>query len=92
MQTVQAKVSSKGQVTLPKPLRTKLSIRTGDRLEFEIDDADRIVLRKKRAPGSSAGCGRQFINPIHEPVSVEEMDVGIRKAIAQRYERSSNQK
>ena len=43
---LQAKVTSKGQVTLPKQLRTKLAIRSGDRLEFALDKPDRISVRK----------------------------------------------
>lgn len=44
------KVSTKGQVVLPGPLRRKLGIRAGDPLEAKIE-AGRIVLipqRKKR--------------------------------------------
>jgi len=37
------KVSTKGQVVLPGPLRKKLGIRAGDRLEAKIE-AGRIVL------------------------------------------------
>lgn len=37
------RVSSKGQVVLPGPLRRKLGIRTGDSLEAKIE-AGRIVL------------------------------------------------
>ncbi|MGE5322762.1 MAG: AbrB/MazE/SpoVT family DNA-binding domain-containing protein [Actinomycetota bacterium] len=37
------RVSSKGQVVLPGPLRRKLGIRTGDALEAKIE-AGRIVL------------------------------------------------
>lgn len=34
---VEATVSSKGQVTLPKALRTHLGIRTGTRIRFSLD-------------------------------------------------------
>ena len=92
MTTLQAKVTSKGQVTLPKQLRTKLAIRSGDRLEFEMDKPDRISVRKKRAPGSSAGCGRRFIRGKRKAVTGEDMDAGIRKAIRQKYESSPSEK
>jgi AbrB family looped-hinge helix DNA binding protein len=47
---MQTKVSTKGQVVLPGPLRRRLDIRAGDPLEAEIEDG-RIVLtpRKKRS-------------------------------------------
>ena len=92
MTTLQAKVTSKGQITLPKQLRTKLAIRSGDRLEFELEKPDRISVRKKRAPGSSAGCGNRFIRRKTKAVTLEDMDAGIRKAISQKYKSSLSEK
>ena len=40
---MQTRVSTKGQVVLPGPLRRKLGIRAGDSLDIAIDE-DRIVL------------------------------------------------
>jgi AbrB family looped-hinge helix DNA binding protein len=40
-----AKVSSKGQVTIPKWLRTELKINKGDNVLFEIDGGGRLLLR-----------------------------------------------
>jgi len=34
---VQAKVTSKGQVTIPREIRRRLGVRAGDRLQFEDD-------------------------------------------------------
>jgi AbrB family looped-hinge helix DNA binding protein len=85
MKTLQAKVTSKGQITLPKQLRTKLAIRNGDRLEFTLDKPDRISVRKKRAPGSSAGCGQPFLRRKQKTVTSEEMDEGIRQAMSRKH-------
>jgi len=85
MKTLQAKVTSKGQITLPKQLRTKLAIRNGDRLEFTLDKPDRISVRKKRAPGSSAGCGQPFLRRKQKTVTSEEMDEGIREAMSRKH-------
>jgi len=38
-------ISDKGQVTVPKPLRDRLGIRPGDRLEFT-EEQGRIVVSK----------------------------------------------
>jgi AbrB family looped-hinge helix DNA binding protein len=38
-------VSEKGQVTIPKALRERLGLRTGDALEFE-EERGRLVARK----------------------------------------------
>jgi len=88
MRPLQAKVTSKGQITLPKQLRTQLAIRTGDRLEFEMEKPDRISVRKKRAPGSSAGCGKRFLKRKRQPATVEDMNAGIRKAVSRKYKSS----
>lgn len=67
---MQTKVSTKGQVVLPGPLRRRLGIRAGDQLDINVE-SDRIVLtpRQKRTrqarivddpvtglPVLSAGC------------------------------------
>ena len=44
---MQTKVSTKGQVVLPGPIRRKLGIRAGDPLDAEIE-AGRIVLTPKK--------------------------------------------
>lgn len=43
--SMNAKVSEKGQVTIPKALRTKLGIRPGSVLQFE-EDRGRLIARK----------------------------------------------
>jgi AbrB family looped-hinge helix DNA binding protein len=56
-----AKVTTKGQVTLPKAVRESLAIRTGDRIEFSVEAPQRVTLKRMQAPGSSAGCGKAFL-------------------------------
>ena len=48
---MQTKVSTKGQVVLPGPIRRRLDIRPGDALDANVE-AGRIVLtpRRKRSP------------------------------------------
>ena len=41
-----AKISGTGQTTIPAPIRNFLQITKGDRLLFEIDDRNHVVLRK----------------------------------------------
>ena len=40
---VEARVSSKGQVTLPAAMRAKLGITTGSRIRFELRDNELVV-------------------------------------------------
>lgn len=44
---MQTRVSTKGQVVLPSPLRRRLGIRAGDPLEAEIESG-RIILTPRR--------------------------------------------
>ncbi len=46
---MQTRVSSKGQVVLPGPLRRRLGIRAGDPLEAEVEGG-RIVLTPRQKP------------------------------------------
>jgi AbrB family looped-hinge helix DNA binding protein len=46
---MQTRVSSKGQIVLPAPLRRKLGIQAGDPLDIAIE-RDRIVLRQPKKP------------------------------------------
>jgi antitoxin PrlF len=49
-------VTSKGQVTIPKPVRDRLNIKAGSQVEFELAEDGRVVLvkagRKTTAPKS----------------------------------------
>jgi AbrB family looped-hinge helix DNA binding protein len=46
---MQTRVSSKGQIVLPAPLRRKLGIRAGDPLDIAVEK-DRIVLTQPSKP------------------------------------------
>jgi AbrB family looped-hinge helix DNA binding protein len=67
-------LSSKGQVTIPKPIRDHLKLRTGDRLDFVIED-NRVVVR----PGTRDLRTLRGIlhRPGRKPVSVETMDAAV---------------
>jgi antitoxin PrlF len=42
-------ISSKGQITVPREIRNRLGLKTGDRVEFVVDK-DRTSIRPARAP------------------------------------------
>ena len=47
----QAKITSKGQVTIPREVRRRLGVRAGDKLLFEEDDAGvRVSAVRKESP------------------------------------------
>ncbi len=53
---MRTKVSEKGQVTVPKPLRERLGIRPGDELEV-VDEGGKIVMSKSADDPVSAVYG-----------------------------------
>ena len=42
-----ARLTSKGQVTIPKVVRDHLGLRTGDRVEFAVQEDGSVRLRKR---------------------------------------------
>jgi AbrB family looped-hinge helix DNA binding protein len=42
---IRARVTSKGQVTIPKPVRERLGLRTGDEIEF-VEERGKLQVRK----------------------------------------------
>jgi antitoxin PrlF len=71
-----ASLTSKGQITVPKAIRDRLKVGTGDRLDF-IVEGDRVVLRAgTRDIRSLEGILRRHGQ---KAVSVEEMNTAIAK-------------
>lgn len=76
-------LTSKGQVTIPKAIRDRLGLEEGDKLEFTLDERERIVARPRRAAARVEGILQGYAKP--EPVTVEEM----RRAVRDRAKRKT---
>lgn len=73
-------LTSKGQTTIPKEIRDKLDLKPGDRIFFEIEGDNRVVIRPfSRDIRSLAGI---LNRPGMKPVSQKEMDELMQKAVA----------
>jgi AbrB family looped-hinge helix DNA binding protein len=80
-----AKVTSKGQITLPIELRAKLKLTAGSRVDFEEQsDGSFVIRRKTRDIGELYGL-LKYGGP---PVSIDELNAGIGDAIAEEFKRS----
>lgn len=79
-----AKLTSKGQVTIPKPIRDRLGLKPGSRLEFYIDEHGRAVMVPTIKLAELVGILRRP----QEPMSIEEMNDAIAQAAAERAMRS----
>lgn len=73
---MQATITSKGQLTLPKSIRDQLRLKAGDRLEFFLRPDGHI---EAVAMGSALAALKGMIPPPRKGVSLEEMDDAIRK-------------
>ena len=73
-------VTSKGQITIPKEIRERLHLRTGHRVEFQIDTAGQVILKpRNRDVRSLYGMIR---SPRKRPVTLAEMDEAIARGAA----------
>jgi AbrB family looped-hinge helix DNA binding protein len=72
-----AKLTSRGQTTIPKAIREALRLQPGDRVEF-ILEGDQVVLR--RAGADLTALDGMLDRSDREPASVEAMNEAIEQA------------
>lgn len=69
-------LTSKGQITLPKALRDRLGLSTGDRVDFFIEDEQSARLVVKHFPVFRL---KGMLPKPEQAISLEEMDKAIQK-------------
>ncbi|MDP3226962.1 MAG: AbrB/MazE/SpoVT family DNA-binding domain-containing protein [Acidovorax sp.] len=72
---MQATLTSKGRMTLPSAVRTRLGLKAGDHLLVTIQDDDAIIL--KRPPSAGGAALRGLLSRPKRALTVEEMDAGV---------------
>ncbi len=70
-----AKLTSKGQITIPVQVRKKLGIETGDRVDF-IEESGRIIITPVTQDASKL---KGIIKKPKKPVSIDKMNKAIRE-------------
>jgi AbrB family looped-hinge helix DNA binding protein len=70
-----ATLTSKGQVTLPKSVRTGLDLCAGDRLDFVLRDDGLLEVVPLKQPASKL---RGMLPKPPRPVTIDEMNAAIR--------------
>jgi antitoxin PrlF len=75
---VSATVTSKGQITIPKEVREKLNLQTGDKLEFLVqeDGTAKVVPLT-----SSVTKLKGMVAKPKKPISLEDMDKAILQVV-----------
>lgn len=78
-----ASITSKGQVTLPKPIRDQLGLDAGDRLDFEVlADGSLRARPVRRGLGGVLGVLQR---PAQDALSVEAMNDAVAQALRERH-------
>jgi antitoxin PrlF len=79
---MEARLSSKGQATIPKAVRDRLQIKSGDRFKFFFHPDGVIIL-----PKISTARLKGIIPKPAQSVSLEEMDQAIAEGATERFRR-----
>ena len=80
---MQATLTSKAQITLPKGLRDLMGLTAGDKIEFTpLPDGSARVTRAGAAKGASFSALQGILPKPAKALSVEEMNVNLGVAVA----------
>ena len=77
-------VTTKGQTTLPRTVRSALGIAPGDRVRYIILDGEVRLLKARPV----AGLAGTLAQPGRKPVSLEAMDAAIAAAASEGFDRA----
>jgi antitoxin PrlF len=83
-----ATVTSKGQVTVPKPVRTRLGLSAGSQLRFRVNQAGETVVEVQPVDLMSL-CG--VIRWNGAPVSLQDMDDAIADSAVEKLQLTSEE-
>ena len=78
---MQATITSKGQITLPKALRDQLHLSAGDRIEFTVEENGTVRMLPRLASVKDL---KGMLPKPGQPVSLEEMDAAIATAVSEK--------
>lgn len=82
-----ATMTTKGQITVPKEIRDALRLKPGDRVDFVLGKDGSATLRPATRSIMDL-CGiLKYDGP---PITVEQMNEGVAKAVAERFRRSNS--
>lgn len=85
MKTVESKITSQGQVSVPAHIRRKLGLSPGSRIEWFERGNDVIV--RRAAKYSSRDIHKAVFGKVPHQMSLDDMDEGIRSRMRRNYAR-----
>jgi len=81
---MESAITTKGQATIPKPIREHLGLKPGDRVKFFIHPDGTVVMLPKLPVTALRG----MLKSDRPPPTIEEMDEAIVAAVTERDARS----
>jgi antitoxin PrlF len=81
-----ATLTSKGQVTIPRDVRMKLHLETGEKISFRIDETTgtAVISPMNKTVDQVFGILKAYGST--KPKNIEEMDEGIREKLTRDYQ------
>jgi len=77
---MQATITAKGQITLPKALRDQLHLSAGDRVEFILEENGSVRMLPRQASVKQL---KGMLPKPARPIALEEMDAAIAAAVSE---------
>lgn len=78
---MEATITSKGQVTLPKVIRERLNLKAGDRIEFLLDESGGVRVVPLTSPVTIL---KGMVPKPDRPRTLDEMDGAVRRHAVRR--------
>jgi AbrB family looped-hinge helix DNA binding protein len=82
-------MTSKGRVTIPVKIRNQLRLRSGQKLQFTVEDRNKVVIAAVFTRLSDLA---SLLPAPKRTVTLEEMDEAIRVSVVNRFQRAIGRK
>jgi antitoxin PrlF len=83
-----ATLTTKGQITLPRDVRKKLHLETGEKIDFNVDEKNGTVILAPVNKTVDQVFGMLRSHCPKKQISIEDMDAGIGKKLTKEYRES----
>jgi AbrB family looped-hinge helix DNA binding protein len=88
MHRFKAKITSKGQVTLPAGFRKLTGVGAGDVIDLLVDDEGRATLKKRRSVDELVGSLNHLAKRLGRPIQQADIDAAVAEAMEEKEARS----
>ncbi|UYO48044.1 AbrB/MazE/SpoVT family DNA-binding domain-containing protein [Rhodopseudomonas palustris] len=82
-----ATVTSKGQVTLPAPIRERLGVTAGDRLDFDLSASGKLTVTAVKRRSIFENFDEVKLPPRQRPYARKDLDDAITATITEKFPR-----